>query len=435
MYRKLVRGVARTVFAACVAVVVVAPASAQVMDRVLVVVNDGVITESEFIGGMRQAVSELRIRGQKIPERRMLEEQVMEQLIIERIQLQMADRIGIAISDSQVDRAIAEIARRQGIAADQLMRRAERVGLDAERYREEIRKQLRIQRLVDREVRRRVAVSESEIDDMIATMETTGDAPAVEYEVAHISLLIDNPSDTAEHEAKLERASRIIEELQAGAEFESLARRYSDSPTADDGGYLGWRTGDKLPDLFREAVSDLGEGDVSELLDTPAGIHIVKLIGRRGGGGQLVEQWSVRHILIPVGDDTSLDEAIETAERLRERIRQGEEFAELARVHSGDAASRVKGGNLGWVSPGDTLPEFEETIRNLPLDTLSEPIETRFGVHLVEVLDRRRHDIGSDQRRLQAERALQEQKGREAYEQWLRRLRDEAYVKFRVKPG
>ncbi len=423
------------VLSLAVAFVAAAPASAQVIDRVLVVVNDGVITETEFIAAMRRAISEVRARGGQVPERRVLEEQVMEQLILDRIQLQMADRLGITVSDAQVDRTIDEIARRQGISGEQLMRQAERVGLERADYRDEIRKQLRIQRLVDREVRRRVAVSETEIDERVATLSREEGDSNVEYEVAHISLLLEDAGDRAERERALALAGRIADQLGEGADFEALAREHSDSPTAGDGGYLGWRTGDNLPDLFRDAVRNLSTGEISDVLDSDGGVHIVKLLDRRGGSGDLVEQWRVRHILLPLEDGETIDQASERALRLRERIEQGEAFGELARVHSADSTSRVKGGELGWVSPGDTVPSFEEAVRNLSVGELSEPVESRFGVHLIEVLDRRMHDAGDNRLRFRAQQEIQEEKGRESYEQWLRRIRDEAYVKFRVKPG
>ncbi len=409
--------------------------SAQVIDRVLVVVNDGVITETEYIDAMRRTIAELRSRGTEVPTRRVLEEQVMEQLILERIQLQMADRLGITVSEAQVDRMISEIARRQGISAERLVREAERVGLERARYRDEIRKQLRIQRLVDREVRRRVIVSESEIDERVAIMSRADSDDDVEYEVAHISLLLEDAEDAAERQRVLELADDIVARLEAGEDFSSLARRHSDSPTGAEGGYLGWRPADNLPDLFRDAVRELEVGAVSGVLDSPGGVHIVKLLDRRGDGGEMIEQWRVRHILIPIENDGDIDDAREAADRLRERIEQGEDFGELARVHSSDSATRVKGGDLGWVSPGDTVPAFEETIRNLEIGQLSEPVETGFGVHLLEVMDRRMHDAGDSRLRVRARQAIQEEKGRESYEQWLRRIRDEAFVKFRVKPG
>ena len=422
-------------FSLAVAFLAAVPAQAQVIDRVLVVVNDGVITETEFIAAMRRAIAELRARGAQVPERRVLEEQVMEQLILDRIQLQMADRQGIAVSDVQVDRTIGEIARRQGISAEQLMRQAERVGLRRADYRDEIQKQLRIQRLVDREVRRRVAVSETEIEERVATMSREEGDSKVEYEVAHISLLLEDAGDESERRRVVELANDIVDELGQGADFETLAREHSDSPTASDGGYLGWRTGDNLPDLFRDAVRGLSAGEISDVLDSDGGVHIVKLLDRRGASGDLVEQWRVRHILVALEDDENIDEVRERALRLRERIEQGEPFGELARVHSADPTSRVKGGDLGWVSPGDTVPSFEEAVRNLSVGELSEPVESRFGVHLIEVLDRRMHDAGENRLRFRAQQDIQEEKGRESYEQWLRRIRDEAYVKFRVKPG
>lgn len=435
MVGKILQRLAVAAAAAMLVAGAATPAAAQTIDRVLVVVNDGVITESEYIDAMRRTVFEYRARGQEVPERRELEEQVVEQLILERIQMQMADRAGITVTPAQVDRAISEIARRQGLTAEQLVQEAGRVGLSPAKYRSEIEKQIRIQRLVDREVRRRVVLSEAEIEERAAMLAAQDEAANVEYEVAHISLLLDDPGDQDARDQARELAREIAGQLADGADFAELARTHSDSPTAADGGYLGWRTADNLPDLFLAAVRSLGIGETSGVIDGPEGFHLVRLIDRRGGDSAMVEQWRVRHILVAPDQDRTLDEARETAERLRERILQGDDFAELARVHSADQNSRVRGGDLGWVSPGDTVPAFEETLKNLELNELSEPIETQFGLHLIEVLDRRRQDAGEDRLRVQAERQLQEEKGREAYEQWLRRIRDEAYVRFRVKPG
>ncbi len=412
------------------------PSVAQIIDRVLVVVNDGVITETEYIGAMRRTIAEIRSRGAEIPDRRSLEEQVMEDLILDRIQIQMADRLNINVSEVQVDRALADIARRQNITVDQLVREAGRVGLDRKAYRGEIEKQLRIQRLVDREVRRRITVSDTEIDERVAMLGQDPAASGVEYEISHISLLLDDANDVAERARVNALAEEIQARLAAGESFEELAREFSDSPSSADGGRLGWRGPDNLPDLFLATVRNLDPGQVSDVLDTPGGLHIVRLNDRRGGGsGELVEQWQVRHILLAVDSETTIEQALETAGRLRDRIAQGDSFAELARIHSADANSRVRGGDLGWLSPGDTVPAFEDALRNLPNNQLSEPVETRFGVHLIEVTDRRRQDIGESRLRFQAQQQLQEEKGREAYEQWLRRIRDEAFVKFRVKPG
>ncbi|GJL83736.1 MAG: chaperone SurA [marine bacterium B5-7] len=414
---------------------IVSPVAAQVMDRVLVIVNDGVITESEYIKSMQRTIAEYRARGRGVPERRDLEEQVMEQLILERIQLQMADRAGIKVSDSQVDRAIEDIAVRQGLSAAELKRRAQQSGLDPDEYIDSLRKQLKIQRLIDREIRRRVIVSESEIDDMVTTLSSEAKAENVEYEVAHISLLLDDPGNAAERSEKLEKITEINKLLDSGESFESLARQYSDSPTSADGGNLGWRGARQLPDFFYAAVKNLEAGQTSKVIETSEGFHLVQLVDRRGGGGELVEQWHVRHILFSGGETNDISQAMEDAQLIRERIIRGEDFEELARVHSTDTSTRVKGGDLGWISPGDTSAVFEEAVRNLDIGEISEPVVTRFGVHLIEVLDRRKQDISDKLLRQQAERRLRDQKGREAYDQWLRRIRAEAYVKFRVKPG
>ncbi len=430
MKMKLSRLLASLMLCLCLAPTLV---YAQVIDRVLVVVEDDVITEGEFIAAMRQAVGELRASGQKVPPRRELEESVMERMILERLQLQRADALGIEISADQVDRAIADIAARQGVDVRTVLATVRRAGMDPEQYRADIRNQLRIQRVIDREIRSRLVIGEKEIDDRVAMLRGGGEAADVEYDLAVISLQVSD--DAAQRAERMAKAEEILQRVADGESFESLARVYSDGPTAADGGALGWRSRDQLPEIFVDALSGLEPGRVSSIIDTPAGLHILKLIDRRGGGRQVVEQWRVRHILISDDTESDPEAAREQAWLLRERILQGEEFGELARVHSDDAQSRVKGGELGWVSPGETVPAFEEAVRNLEQGQISDPVSSPFGTHLVEVLERRRQDVGEQMLRQQAERQLREERGRESYDLWLRRMREEAYVKFRVKPS
>ncbi len=412
---------------------VVPPVQGQVIDRVLVVVEDDIITEGEFVSAMRQAVGEIRASGQKPPPRRELEESVMERLILERLQLQRADALGIEISPAQVDRAIADIATRQGVDLGTVLETVRRAGMDEAQYRSDIRNQLRIQRVIDRDIRSRLVIGEKELDDRVAMLKANGADADVEYDVSVISLEVgDDAAQRAEQEAK---AADLLRRIADGEPFESLARVYSSGATAADGGSLGWRGRDQLPEMFVAALAALEPGGVSDVIDTPGGLHILKLVDRRGGVRQVVEQWRVRHIQVSNESEGNTDAAEEQAWLLRERLLQGESFEELARVHSSDAQSRPRGGELGWVNPGETVPAFEEAIRNLGEGELSEPVQSPFGAHIIEVLERRRQDIGEQRLRQQAERQLREEKGREAYDLWLRRLREEAYVKFRVKPS
>ncbi len=432
MFRLTSRALSRTMLSVILLLLPAQHIAAEVIDRVLVVVNEDVITESEFVSSMQQTISELRASNKPVPARAELEELVMERLILERVQLQIAGRMNISISEAQVDRAIADIAGRQSISAEELLQRVRHSGLKIDSYRREINKQLRIQRVIDREVRRGIVVGEGEVDEYIATSQGDGEAGKIEYEIAHILLTPDTDEESSE---LLNRASQVLAELRAGEDFGAVARRVSSSPNAARGGSLGFRGRDQLPDLFYDAAQKLEIGEISEPLDGGSGIHIIKLTDRRGGSRNVVEQWNVRHILVSIADGVSIREAGKTANLLLERLRQGEDFAKLASGHSDDVASRVKGGDLGWIGPGETLPKFEEAVRNLELNEFGGPVETRFGVHVLQVLDHRKKDVGNELLRKKAERAIREQKGRDAYDQWLRRIREEAYVKFRVKPS
>ena len=410
----------------------VANANAQVIDRVLVLINDDVITESEFVSELRRRISELQATKQQLPDQSAIEHSVMEGMILERIQLQIADAFNLTVSDSQIDRAMEDIAGRQNLSVLELLERVRASGLNTEEYRQELTRQIKIQRVIDREVRRRIVVTDREVDMWLST-QSSDEESDIKYEVAHISLNIVDDSEASIAEA-IGNADRIVEALQSGSKFDVLARRHSDSGDADNGGYLGWRSKNELPDIFYETVSELEIDQISKVIRSSGGVHILKLLDRRGGGRFMVDQWNARHILIAVNTDTTEKDAIDQAERLRERLLQDDEFETLANVHSDDGQSRFKGGDLGWLSPGDTVPEFEEALRNLPLNKVSQPVQTRYGVHLIELLERRQRDIGADRLRTKAEQALREQKGLDAFEQWKTRIREEAYVKFRVKP-
>ncbi len=432
MYRYTARLVGRLFIPTFLFLTLTANVNAQVIDRILVLVNDEVITESEFVSKLRFKINELRASKQELPDQNVIESNVMEGMILESIQLQIADLFNITVEDSQLDRAIGEIAVRQKVSVLELMERVRDTGMSQSTYRNEIYKQLRIQRVIDREVRRGIVVTDKEIDTWLGTKGSNQDSE-VKYEVAHISLTVNSDDESSFAEIR-QRAEKILVDINSGSKFEVLARRFSDSGDADNGGYIGWRGKDELPDIFYETVSGMDVGQVSNVMQSAGGVHILQLLDRRGGGRYVVDQWNTRHILVTIDSDTSESEALEQAKVLRERLLQSADFATLANVHSDDNQSRFKGGDLGWVSPGDTVPEFEEMLRNLPLNTVSQPIRTRFGFHLVELLDRRSHDIGKDRLRLQAERQLREQKGKDVFDQWITRIREEAYVKFRVKP-
>jgi peptidyl-prolyl cis-trans isomerase SurA len=310
----------------------------------------------------------------------------------------------------------------------------ERDGVAYQSWREDLREQMLLNRLREREVDDRIQVSDTEVDLFLADLKTRPDT-RVEYQVAHILVRVPEQSGPERVEAARARAQKALSEARAGGDFASLAASYSDAPDALQGGALGWRSHDRLPELFAGTLAKLQPGQVSEVLRSPAGFHVLKLLDRRGQAldGAPVAQTRMRHILIRANETMSEGEALRRLTDLRNRIVSGAaDFAEMARVHSGDATA-VRGGELDWVYPGDTVPEFERAYRELKVGEISQPVRTPFGYHLIQVLERRSADMSPDRRRLQARQVLRERKADEAYQEWLRQLRDTAYVELRLE--
>jgi len=310
----------------------------------------------------------------------------------------------------------------------------ERDGVAFQAWREELREQMLLNRLREREVEDKIQVSDTEIDLFLADLKARPDT-RVEYQVAHILVRVPEQSAPERIEAARARAQKALAEARTGADFASLAASYSDAPDALQGGALGWRSHERLPELFSGALAALQPGETSEVLRSPAGFHILKLLDRRGQAldGAPVAQTRMRHILIRANEAMSEGEALRRLNDLRNRIISGAaDFAEMARVHSGDATA-ARGGELDWVYPGDTVPEFERAYRELKIGEVSQPVRTPFGYHLIQVLERRSADMSPDRRRLQARQVLRERKADDAYQEWLRQLRDTIYVELRLE--
>jgi peptidyl-prolyl cis-trans isomerase SurA len=359
---------------------------------------------------------------------------VLERLINDRAQMQFAKDSGIRIEDAQIDRALERIAEGNRMTVSQFRRTLERDGVPFEKLREDLRAELTLQRLREREVDTKIQVSESEIDNFLAD-ESSAPETVTEFNLSHILVRVPEGANSEALERLQAKARRALDELKSGADFAKVAVSYSDAQDGLQGGSMGWRTRERLPELFVEAVDRLKPGEVSEVMRSPAGFHILKLVERRGSKQDAtdVEQTRVRHILVRANEAVSEAEARRRIDRLRQRIaNEGASFEEIARFNSEDA-SAARGGELGWVVPGDTVPEFEGAMKQLRDNQLSEPVRTPFGWHLIQVLERRRGDIGADRKRLEARRVLRERKADEAYEEWLRQLRDRAYVEYRLE--
>ena len=404
------------------------------VDRIVAVVNKEVITATELGEAVEMAQRQLRRQGTPLPERSLLERQMLERLILDKAQVQLARDKGIRVDELQLDRAVQRVAQNNNMNLADFRRALERDKVNFQEWREELREQILLNRLREREVDDRIQVSDTEIDLFLAEMQGKPDTRA-EYQISHILVRVPEQATPERVEAARARAQKALAEARAGADFASLAASYSDAPDALQGGALGWRNHDRLPQLFSGALAAMKPGDTSEILRSPAGFHVLKLTDRRGAvlSDAPVAQTRLRHILIRTSETLSEGEALRRLSDLRERIvNGGADFAEMARVHSGDATA-ARGGELDWVYPGDTVPDFERAYQDLQPGEISPPVRTPFGYHLIQVLERRSADMSQERKRLQARQALRERKADEAYQEWLRQLRDQIYVELRLE--
>ena len=405
-------------------------AAREVLDRVVAVVNEGVILESELNESVELLSRQLQLEGQSPPPQDPFRRQVLEREVINHIQLQRAERAGIRISEEAVNNAVAEIARNNNLTLDDFVDLLATEGMNFEAFRREIRDQMAIQQLRQREIQQRVNVTEREVDNFLAN-QARGDTEN-EYRLRHILLNLAEDADPDTIEQTRELGEEIRQRARTGEDFADLAMHYSDSQQALEGGDLGWRRRAQLPTLFEDLVDELDPGQISQLIRAPGGFHLIKMDDRRGSDPIMVEEIRARHILIRPTRVKPEEQVIEELREIRERVRAGENFAELAPSFSSDSASAAQGGNLGWVRPGQMVPEFEDQIRNMRPEEISEPFETRFGWHIVEVQDRRERDMTTEARRSQARQAIFQRKAEEETERWMRRLRDEAFVEIRL---
>lgn len=402
------------------------------IDRIVAIVNDEAITALELRERLSLVTRQLQARGTPLPPLDVLEKQVLERLIVDRLQLQQARESGLKVADAEVDNALRRIAENNRLSLAEFRAALERDGIPWARFREEIRDEMTLARLREREVDSRIVVSDAEIDNFLAQPAQAEQEALVT--LAHIVIRVPEQVDAGQLARLRARAEEARARLLAGEDFGKVAASYSEVPDALSGGVLEARPLERLPTLYAEAVMSLQPGQVSEVLRSPAGFHLVKLIERKGGalGAGPVRQTRARHILIKVNELTSSEEARHKLLTLRERLAHGADFAELARLHSQDL-SAAKGGELGWLYAGDTVPEFERAMDALKPGEISAPVQTPFGWHLIQVLERKEAEPGIERKRLAARQALRERKADEAFEDWLRQLRDRAYVEYRLE--
>lgn len=401
------------------------------LDRIAAVVNEGIILQSQIESKIRLVVDQLREQRTQLPPRDVIEQQVLEQLIVQEVQLQRAGRLGIRVPDQMLNQTLQQVAQRNGISLSQLPNALSSQGIDYSQYREDMRNDMILDALMQRDVIARISVSEREIERFLQRQESSlGDQ--IDYDISHILIALGQVPSPEEVEAAEQEAEEIHQQLVAGAEFAESAVAYSDGQNALDGGRLGWRRGAQLPPVFFDVVRDMQPGDISPPIRSPSGVHVLKLNDVRGSDRVIELQHHTRHILLRP-DEILDDRAIKSKlERIRVRIvEDGEDFNDVARLESDDPGSGPLGGDLGWNTPGTFVPVFEEEVAALQPGQVSEPFRTEFGWHIVELIDRQERDTTEEVQRSRAIEAIRASKREQETEIWLRQLRDEAYVELR----
>ncbi len=409
----------------------VAATRIQDLDYIAAVVNDDVITHSELDRRVHTVEQQLSDRNTRLPPADVLRRQVLERMIMERLELQEADHSGIRVDDETVTRVVAKLAGENHLTLPQFKQALEREGMDFGQFRENIRNQVMISRLRQREVERHVSVTQQEIQNQLANMASRGDTGR-EYHLGHILIAVPEAASPEQIQKARQHAETVLKRLRTGADFGQTAVAESDGQQALQGGDIGWRRGSQLPTAIGELVAKMNPGDVSPPLRSASGFHLFKLLAVRDNEQHIVKQALVRHILIRPNQIVSDSEARQRLERLRQRIVQGDDFAKLATAQSDDKASAAEGGSLGWVSPGEMVPEFEQVMNSLQPGEISEPFRTQYGWHIVQVMARRNHDETEAVKKNRAREAVRQRKTDEALESWLRQLRDQAYVDVRL---
>ena len=403
--------------------------AAQLLDRIVAVVNDDVVLLSELEQEVKTVAAQLQQRNIPLPDQQILIRQVLERLIMQRLQLAVAERSGIRVDEATLNAAVKRIAEQNNLSLSQFRAALEAEGYDYAAFREGLRNEIVLARLHQRQAESRVHITPQEIDEFLASQSGSN---TDEYLVGHILISIPDQASAAQLQQARERAEQVLRALREGAELAQLAASYSDSPTALDGGSLGWRTQGELPTLFANVVPQLAVGETADILQGPSGFHIIQLLDRRSSDRAVITQTRARHILITPNEVVSESDARQRLESLRRRILNGEDFAELAKAHSDDKASASRGGDLGWASPGMFVPSFEQAMAQLAPGEISEPFRSNFGWHIVQVLERRQRDATDELRRARAAEIIRQRKTEEVLEAWLRQLREDAYVDIRL---
>ena len=403
----------------------------ELIDRVIAVVDSGVIMESQLNERVEEILMRLRNDRTELPPLNLLEEQVLDRLIIEEIQLQMADRAGIKISDSELNQTLSRVAAQNKLSLEEFRIKLESDGTSYRSFRDTIKKELILQRVQRGKVGAKIDISEQEIENFINSEEGKTQL-AEQYNVQHILLSVKSGLKEEEINEIEKSALSLIERLKEGESFEKLAASYSSGQNALEGGFLGWRTSSELPSLFSGIVSNLKVGEIADPLRSGAGFHILKLTDKRGNTVKFLDQTLARHILVQPSEIRTENQAELLINDIYERLNEGEDFKQLARQYSEDPGSKMDGGDLGWSNPGDYDPAFEKTMNETQIGEMSKPIQSSFGWHIIEVLDRRNEDVSQEEQKNRAFRIIYDRKFEQELQSTLIELRAEAYVDIKL---
>lgn len=405
--------------------------SSVAVDQIAVVVNDDVITRYELNSYLEKIRQQLKKQGTPLPAAKELEKQVLERMIIDMLQLQFAKESGVRIDDAQLDKALGRIAQQNNFASlAEFKAKLATEGVDFKKFREEIRNEITFTRLREREVDSKLVVSDNEIENHLLMQEKQS-GKSEEVELTHILVQIPEQASAEKIQASKQRADQAWAQLHSGAQFAQVAAGFSDAKDGLQGGNLGWRSADRLPSIFQEALRHMQPGEISAVLRSPNAFHIIKLLNKRSQDAPvMITQTRVRHILIKTSELTSENEAKSRLAEIKRRIEGGADFAAQAKQYSEDG-SASQGGDLGWVSPGVFVAEFERAMNALKIGQISNLVQTEFGWHLIQVMERRNADVSAEQKKQQAGMAIRAFKSDEAYQDWLRQLRDRAFIEYR----
>lgn len=425
--------ICRLLLAAVFSVATAGHAEPQLLDKVIAVVDKSVIMQSELDERLLQVVHNARANKLALPNMETLQKQVLDHLISEHLQLQMAQRVGFRVSDEQVNQSIEQIRRANQLSPEQFAAQLQHDGMTMATLRERLRRDITLQQIQQAMVQQRIHISPLEIDNFLKS----ADAQfwiSPEYHLGHILISLSQSASTADIEAAQQKAAELVKRIRAGANFAEVAIAESDDPAALSGGDLGWRKTSELPSLFAELLPSLAPGDVSEPARSPAGFHLLTVYDIRGNEQQTEMQTKARHILLKPSAILSDEEAKAKLEKLRQRILDGEDFAALAKEHSEDIGSMLAGGDLGWSRPGMFVAEFENTMARMDVGEISQPFRSQFGWHILQIQERRQEDITDDLLRNKAANLLTNRRFEDELQIWLREMRDEAFINIKIDP-